>query len=459
MRLLGEGGMGMVFEVEHAVTGRRLALKVMRDLEHEVVHRFIREARAACAVKHPAILPVHDVFDIEQGGIVIVMDLLRGESLDVTLERQSKLRVTDAVSILLPIVSALGAAHELGIIHRDVKPGNVFVSQDGSPYLLDFGIAKDTYARGAVLTDTKAAIGTPAYMSPEQAFGDPVDHRADIWSMGLTLYEALSGDLPTLADAPGKMYDKIAKASFAPLHEIAPEVPEPLSKIVKWMLAPDRERRAPSMRAVFDALKPYADPKRVARYEPPPLPNGVDSPTEIRSVAAMTALSSASPNDTMPSASFALQDDTTTAAPTLPKATPAPEVSTGMSSTTTSRRARVRTGRAGLGLAVVALGAAAVAGVGYFAFGRGGRGDERAASVETTTAPTPDSAPALAAGTPPTLEPIPSASAEPPPPVSATASASAAPSSVKVPHVPKPQASAKVAAPKPSSSGGRGGLF
>lgn len=459
MRLLGEGGMGMVFEVEHAVTGRRLALKVMRDLEHEVVHRFIREARAACAVKHPAILPVHDVFDIEQGGIVIVMDLLRGESLDVTLERRSKLPVTDAVSILLPIVSALGAAHELGIIHRDVKPGNVFVSQDGSPYLLDFGIAKDTYARGAVLTDTKAAIGTPAYMSPEQAFGDPVDHRADIWSMGLTLYETLSGDLPTLADAPGKMYDKIAKANFAPLHEIAPEVPGPLSNIVKWMLAPDRERRAPSMRAVFDALKPYADPKRVARYEPPPLPNGVDSPTEIRSVAAMTALSAASPNDTMPSASFALQDETTTAAPTLPKAAPAPEVSTGMSSTTTSRRARVRTGRTGLGLAVVALGAAAIAGIGYFALGRGGQGDERAASAETTTTLAPDTA-EKAAGLPPVLQPIPSATAEPVPTVSATTSASAAPSGSARPKAPKPQAGAEVAPPKPSASGGgRGGLF
>lgn len=455
--------MGMVFEVEHTVTGRRLALKVMRDLEEEVVHRFIREARAACAVKHPAILPVHDVFDMEHGGIVIVMDLLQGESLDVTLERQTMLPVSEAVSILLPIVSALGAAHELGIIHRDVKPGNVFVSKDGSPYLLDFGIAKDTYARGAVLTDTKAAIGTPAYMSPEQAFGDPVDHRADIWALGLTLYETLSGDLPTLADAPGKMYEKIAKASFPPLHEIVPHVPESLSKIVKWMLAAERERRAPSMRAVFDALKPYADPKRIARYEPPPLPFGVDSPTEIRSVAAMTNLSLPTPKDTLPSASFGLQDETTTAAPTLRKAEPAPEVSTGMSSTTTSRRARARTSRIGI-IAAVALVAGALAGLGYLTFGGGGGGERQRAAEpaprDATGVPTPDPVTSGDAPTP-TLQPIASVSAEPAPSASALASVSAVPSPrPKSNQAPRPQAGAETPAPKPSASGGgRGGLF
>lgn len=203
---LGEGGMGTVWRAHNELLDVDVALKVLRtdDIDASdgtlLSDRLLQEARAAARLGHPAIARVFDYGTTERNNPYIVMEMLRGEDLAEALSRRGRVSNTKAVSTLMPIVHALAAAHSQGIVHRDLKPENVFLSrlEDGRvlPKLVDFGIAKIDQERSHRLTQTGTMLGSPIYMSPEQARGDDVDHRADIWAFCVVLYELVAGRTP-----------------------------------------------------------------------------------------------------------------------------------------------------------------------------------------------------------------------------------------------------------------------
>ena len=264
-RKLGEGGMGAVWAATHVVTRKRVAIKLLKpELAHNasLVERFLREARAACAVKHRHVVQIHDVLQLENGAPLMVMDLLEGESLAERLLREGRIPVADFSRIMLQMLSAVAAAHAAHVVHRDLKPDNLFLvrTEDGSIDLqvLDFGIAKvsTTDAESGVLTKTGSMLGTPFYMSPEQLFGEKdVDHRADIWSLGIIAYECLTGRRPTEADNLGQIIKLVTTGGIVPLQNVAPFVPADICVVVQRMLTSDRLARLADMheaRVVFE---------------------------------------------------------------------------------------------------------------------------------------------------------------------------------------------------------------
>jgi serine/threonine-protein kinase len=206
-RKIGEGGMGVVYRAVHTALGKKLALKVLRGemaQDVAVVQRFVNEARAASAIGHENIIDIFDFGRLADGSAYFVMEYLEGEPLTAFVRRGGSVPVRDVVHVLRQIASALAAAHARGIVHRDLKPDNIFlVKREGRPLfvkVLDFGIAKVGGA-SSKLTKTGMVFGTPHYMSPEQAAGQAVDHRADIYSLGVIMYEMLVGRVPFDADS------------------------------------------------------------------------------------------------------------------------------------------------------------------------------------------------------------------------------------------------------------------
>lgn len=263
-RLLGSGGMGAVYEARHAWTDRLVALKILHPdhvKKREMVSRFLTEARAASAIRHPNIVDVLDMgFDPGERTLFIVQELLRGEDLAARLEREHKLSVGEALDAVVPVMGALISAHRKGIIHRDVKPENVFLAEeDGgsiTPKLIDFGIARvlsvDTDQR---TTRAGTTVGTPQYMSPEQARGeDDLDARTDVWALGVLLYECLSGVRPFEAANYNLVVVKIVSERPAPLLSVAPEVPRSVAEVIDRALAVERGDRWGDVAAMLDAI-------------------------------------------------------------------------------------------------------------------------------------------------------------------------------------------------------------
>jgi eukaryotic-like serine/threonine-protein kinase len=272
LRWIADGGMGTVFEAENTWTRRRVALKL---LDSEVsrspdrVQRFIREARSATRIEHPNIVDVLDMGeDKPTGSFFLIQELLRGRDLRRMLRDtpNRKLEPDHALTLLTPIMEALEAAHQLGVIHRDVKPGNIFLAQQGIhvvPKLIDFGLSKlvrrDPTERGPA-TGGGMPIGTPYYMSPEQARGDTeLDGRADIWSIGVVLYECLTGRLPFEGANVTAVLLKIASERPRPVDEHT-DVPAELAAIVHRALEPDRDRRWDTITAMLHAIRDYRAP-------------------------------------------------------------------------------------------------------------------------------------------------------------------------------------------------------
>ncbi len=218
---LGEGGMGAVWRAHNELLDVDVAIKLIRSDELEAPDgtllgdRLLQEARAAARLGHPAIARVFDFGTTERNNPYIVMELLRGEDLAEALARRGRTSGTKSVSTLMPIAHALAAAHGQGIVHRDLKPENIFLarSEDGRvvPKLVDFGIAKIDRGKNHRLTQTGTMLGSPVYMSPEQARGDDVDHRADIWAFCVVLYEMITGHPPF----EGKNYNALLYAIIA----------------------------------------------------------------------------------------------------------------------------------------------------------------------------------------------------------------------------------------------------
>jgi predicted Ser/Thr protein kinase len=263
-RVLGEGGMGLVYEARHRAIGRRVALKVLRAEyagDREILERFMLEARSASAIGNPHIVDIFDFGVLPDGSTYFAMEFLEGQSLAKTVEdRPDPARIA---RIALQLCEGLGAAHARGIVHRDLKPENVhLLPREGGDFvkILDFGIAKvSSKNTGPKLTKMGAVFGTPHYMAPEQAAGAPVDHRADIYALGVILYELAAGVLPFDADNfMGILTQHLYKAP-SPIASMAPgrTCPPSLEAIIQKCLEKRIERRYGSMAELAADLKRF----------------------------------------------------------------------------------------------------------------------------------------------------------------------------------------------------------
>ncbi len=259
---LGEGGMGAVYIAEHALLGRRAAVKVLLpslSVSPEIVRRFFNEARAATRIKHPGIVEIYDFGEEPRGPSYIVMELLAGESLARRLGRRGRISVEEMLRLAKQLTGALGAAHAAGIVHRDLKPENIHLVPDPDVVggertkILDFGIAKLAGATHpeTLKTKTGSVIGTPTYMAPEQCRGlGDVDHRADIYSLACVLFEMLSGHPPFVSPASGELIAAHLYAAPPRLITINPGVPASVEAAILRALAKDPGARQPSMEAL-----------------------------------------------------------------------------------------------------------------------------------------------------------------------------------------------------------------
>jgi serine/threonine-protein kinase len=260
---LGVGGMGEVWRARDARLDREVAIKILPpgDATSVLQERFLREARAASALIHPNIITVHEI-NAADGTDFIVMEYVRGETLAAVVAR-GPLPVSRALQYALQICDALQTAHEAGVVHRDLKPANIMIAASGRVKVLDFGIAKRLGGMDADMDVTSAAtltakgvsLGTPAYMSPEQTLGDPVDARSDLFSFGVVLYQMLAGVLPFQAGTTLSLVRQIVHDSPPPLRTVAPAVPGALEAIVEKCLEKNPDDRYPAASAVGDALK------------------------------------------------------------------------------------------------------------------------------------------------------------------------------------------------------------
>ena len=280
---VGEGGMAVVYKGFQESLNRYVAIKVLRgDLaqNQEFIARFRREALAVAALSHPNLLHVYDA-GRDHGVYYIIMDYVPGGSLH-DLIGFGPVEPGRAVSIAAQVADALDSAHRRGLIHRDVKPSNILMAEDGRPLLTDFGIAKALH-ESTQLTHTGASIGTPAYMAPEQAEGQSTDGRTDIYALGIVLFEMLSGQAPFRAETPMELIYKQMQTPPPPLRQVNPSVPAGLEGIVNRALAKqpkDRYQTAGEFAAALRQFQTSEAPSAAARARvkqatPTPTPAGV----------------------------------------------------------------------------------------------------------------------------------------------------------------------------------------
>ncbi len=263
VRVLGAGGMGVVCEARHRTLGERVAIKVMLAAtarSPEATARFLREARAAFAVRNEHVARVLDAGTGPTGDPYLVMELLDGQDLSRVVQERGPLSLADAVEYIVQACAALSAAHAMGIVHRDVKPANLFLTRrpGGAPLLkvLDFGIAKADEPTGAGLTETSVGMGTLPYMSPEQVkAARDVDARADVYSLGATLHELLTAR--RLIDAPSgaELIVQILHGESVPLRAYRPDAPAALEAVILRATRKSRDERFPSAHALAEAAR------------------------------------------------------------------------------------------------------------------------------------------------------------------------------------------------------------
>ena len=263
--VIGRGGMGTVYRAVDVVLGRSVAVKTLTalvaDQDPTSVARFEREARAVAALSHPAVVAVYDT-GADAATHFIVMELVAGRSLQAILRDEGPLEPERAADIARRVADALAAAHAAGIVHRDIKPANVMVAEDGSVKVLDFGIAR---AMGTTtLTHSSAVLGTAAYMSPEQAVGEPADERSDVYSLGCVLYALLAGHPPFTGEGSAAILNQHASIAPRPPRAENRHVSPGLSALVMEMLAKSPGDRPQSAADVRDRLSPLSGSPRAA---------------------------------------------------------------------------------------------------------------------------------------------------------------------------------------------------
>ena len=264
---IGQGGMGAVYEAKHTLIGKRVAVKVLLDKyaqRDQIVARLEQEARLASSIGHENIIDITDFGTTPDGRTFVVMEYLEGESLAQLVAREGKLSEQRTINIALQIASALGAAHKKGVIHRDVKPENVFMlKRSGKDYVkvVDFGISKslrpaeseDGYSPR--LTQTGMVLGTPLYMSPEQARGDDeLDHRIDIYALGVIIYEMLTAEVPFRGNNYLSIISQVINEQPKPPHELRDDISLDLESVVMKALAKDADERYQSMEELAQDL-------------------------------------------------------------------------------------------------------------------------------------------------------------------------------------------------------------
>ena len=299
-RLIKRGGMGAVYEGKHVLMDKTVAIKVLRPslaVDDDVVRRFSREAKAASRISHPHAVSVTDFGESENGVVFLVMEYLDGRTLKEVVRSEGPLQLDRVVEIVRQVAGALDAAHEQGVVHRDLKSDNIMLSQTNSgewAKVLDFGIAKiqQTDSRDAEITSANLVIGTPQYMSPEQCSqSGAIDSRSDIYSFGIILYEMLSAELPFTGESPTGIMMKQVQDPPPSVRSIRPEVPETVAQIILRALAKQPADRFQTAGELSEALnhaasdlaqpEPMAVPATVPNV-PVPLVDDVDEATLVR---------------------------------------------------------------------------------------------------------------------------------------------------------------------------------
>jgi serine/threonine protein kinase len=304
-RVLGEGGMGVVYDGQHLILGQRVAIKFLRPEQandESAIARFLHEARAAATLRGQQAVRILDIDTSAEGAPYIVMERLHGTALDVLLDREKRLPVALAVDYVLQACEALAEAHAAGIVHRDIKPANLFLTarSDGAPLVkvLDFGISKtlDAEVQGrAALTGPGVSLGSPEYMSPEQVRNSgTVDARTDIWSLGIMLYELTTGRVPFEGESVPHLFSVIMSAAPVPLTQVRSDVPPGLEEVIQQCLVREVDARIPDVGALATRLAPFGSTgalEAAARVQ-----RTLEAPPRVEE-RSMPALMTASPGE------------------------------------------------------------------------------------------------------------------------------------------------------------------
>ncbi len=283
IKLIGEGGMGAVYEGENSLIARRVAIKVLHNsaaVNPDIVQRFQREAQAAGRIGNDHILDILDLGTLADGDLFMVMEYLDGENLADRIDRQGRLTPAELYPLARQLLEGLKAAHDAGIIHRDLKPENVFLLKEKAGKkdyvkIIDFGISKFNVLDGNMqMTATGAVMGTPYYMAPEQAKGSKgADPRSDVYAVGVILYKAITGDEPFSAETFNELLFKIVLADLVPARQLVPELDEAFDSIISKAMAKDPDHRFASCDALIAALDNWARSGASVTLPPPPHTN------------------------------------------------------------------------------------------------------------------------------------------------------------------------------------------
>ncbi|WPB79232.1 serine/threonine-protein kinase [Archangium violaceum] len=265
-RRIGAGGMGIVYEGEHPVIGRKVAIKIIRPGASEGVRsrELVGEARAMSAIRHRGIIDIFGFGTLPGIGQYLVMEYLNGRPLDEVIHERAPMRASEVIRIILEVLGALSAAHAVGVIHRDLKPGNIFVAleSNGTEYVkvLDFGLAKQGATPHGPTPQTRVSmiVGTPEYMAPEQACGQPVSPRTDLYAVGIILFEMLTGRLPFQGDSPMHVAIQQVQAQPPSPSSLVSGLPPELDALILRLLAKEPGQRPASAEAVERELKAIA---------------------------------------------------------------------------------------------------------------------------------------------------------------------------------------------------------
>ena len=332
---LGRGGMGVVYKAQDESLHRFVAIKVLTERltdDETFLQRFVREARAAAAISHPNIIQIYYIGE-DQGNPYFVMEYVTGRSLNRVLRDEGRIGNPRAAQMILQAAQGLAAAHDHGIIHRDMKPANLILDERGIVKIADFGLALPVDA-GSRLTATGLLMGTPGYLSPEQCRGEAVDHRTDIYALGVTYYELLSGTTPFKAESPLALLHQITQEQPPEIGSLNPDVDEESRRILGKMIAKERDQRYQSCHEIVTDLENYIAnrgvrsvtaglamrPSPAAGAAPPPMV-ATEAITTPRPAAAPTVVVSSSAPAPAP---VTMPEIQSTEPPTLVTPVPAP---------------------------------------------------------------------------------------------------------------------------------------